>query len=569
MNGLDSDVYHGQVVGKISFINKLLERIDPNQQFIQIRDDFKSVTQWNKKRFEEIFTASQKEQCDRLDTLSRKSLVLQELDRFITLLQPHSVQNSMITSLYQSLHTESNLWSSIYHSKLDELEGLKDAAKSMQAPKKHYFTVMLSSLLQHFSIHGISNNDAIADKQLEIALALRDINPKDTDAQYKTFVEFTNTLASDYSFEHLATDDEQHDLIQSIVTHLSHQLTNATLRNKLSVLENTKVAGKDFFAAIRTIFADAEQLKNLQHHHLDSHWLSAAEIDNIYAHAAMDAEDSALERTNSECDIRLLCKAIPGLESDIQSFFKDTSKLTLNELLNPEFMNSVILAEVVKTIVNDSDSVLDKKAASQLCKALISGSNNPATQANLNSIYQYLHKNINEVIAQLPKRKRQLTSLGFGVTTFTEIEDAFRKLNLNEDNDVLPVFNQFYLEIQAAKAKHLCAAGSTYADAIKQIEDISPDDVKGFFEQCYAAGHVALEQLTMNQSFFSVVLDILKAVVNWGLRLLSLGTKPQFFKPATTDVDIVLKAVDTLKENMDKNLEHLDDAVENASSYHL
>lgn len=92
MWGMNSELYHGQVVGKISYINRNLEILDKdkNHKDTNIKDDYKDIIAINSEynTFSSMLEASKAGKLPDWDSLAKRSLVLQEMVRLQSLIEP-------------------------------------------------------------------------------------------------------------------------------------------------------------------------------------------------------------------------------------------------------------------------------------------------------------------------------------------------------------------------------------------------------------------------------------------------------------------------------------------------
>ncbi len=163
MGGLTSEQYHSQVVGKIGYIARCMQTIDPENNLKKIREDYQDVLIWAEKnyRFEEILEASKSGKCPNdLDALSRRSLILQELLRLVSSISPFKMKLDLIESQYEKMKQHVNLWKSDYHVKLNQLNQLTDYLKNAApTPKNNFLRAMTSVLQMQIAQYGITEDN--------------------------------------------------------------------------------------------------------------------------------------------------------------------------------------------------------------------------------------------------------------------------------------------------------------------------------------------------------------------------------------------------------------------------
>jgi hypothetical protein len=147
MFGLSQDLISGQILGTIGYINRCLRNIDPDALLGELRKDYESEITWHEKPINELYTACKTGQCGDHDVLSKKSLVLQELERLVTLIQPQIMPPQVLQAVYQELKKQTNLWASSYHNELNKLEKLISTS-SAPSLNRSFFNVLLSQIKQ-------------------------------------------------------------------------------------------------------------------------------------------------------------------------------------------------------------------------------------------------------------------------------------------------------------------------------------------------------------------------------------------------------------------------------------
>lgn len=557
MHNLSPELYHGQVVGKMSFIVNRLERIDPENQQDEIRSDFKDELHWMKevKDFQTILNASKSGQCNDFDTLSQKSLILQELDRLITSIQPFTMTKELVASMYHKMKEQKNLWSSFYHSRLDEIEKLNDAVNSMTPPAKYFLQAVVAKLKMHLAQNGLTRDDAEAPKLFQLAINMRDMGFRGLEAQLPLFKAFVNTQEV-APFEHVLSSEEQQVLVKSLIDPLAPKLASNTLKSILLALQASDSINKELFTTIDAIFKQDTQLKALSTITLNDQSIDETEVETLFVKALKGPESEAIANTAVLCNLLLLSKSFPQAKEVIDPVLKSSNKQTVT-LSNPDLLYSIIAALVDSQFTAKDDLEFDSlnqtlhHLKEQLAKPGIIDE-----AMDLNQTYLFINKKVQTILDGIPQRKDRLESLGFGVPTFRRIENEISKLNADPDNGINEIVVEFYTAIQKAKETHF--HNKDAVSTIKQVEHITAKEFNEFFKECCEAGEHAAQRLDGNRSGLTVVIDALKAIANWGIYLLSFGTTSQFFKKPRTAVDDVAEAVSELKGTLAATLDHLE-----------
>ncbi|WP_298622173.1 hypothetical protein [uncultured Legionella sp.] len=556
MKNLPDELYHSQVVGKMSYIVNLLERIDPHNQCDVIRADFKEEVRLIKEAndFQSLLHASATGQCPDFDTLSKKSLVLQELDRLITF-TPYTMKKERVESMYADMKNQNNLWSSFYHFRLNELEQLSNTAGKMPAPTQYLLEAALAKLQLHLSEHGIVQKDAEAIKLFQFAFNMKDLGYRSFETQLAAFKAFLNNQSADYSFADVLTEEKLQLIINEVVQLASKTISSKTLQNKLVNLKIRGIVDKQLFSSVDELMNDEAKLHVLTQVELDNQKLAPDEVEALFAKVVAFSIHNPHQLTTLLCDLALIGKAIPALSTIINEKLDSFAHTNRTEILNSEFLYQLI-SHVVRSKI-ELANVLDAHAITQTLNQLKAQLNNPGainSNMNLNQLNQFINQQTEAVLSAIPLRKEKLDALGFGFPTFNAIEEALNTLDPTDNSGVNEIVVEFYTAIQQAKETHF----QDNQLITKQLELISANDFNEFFKECSDAGKSAAQKLDGNRSGLTVVADVLKAIANWGIYLLSFGTTPQFFKAPRTAVNDVADAVNSLKATLTSTLEHLE-----------
>lgn len=559
MHNLPSELYHSQVVGKMSYIVSLLEQINSQSLCEIIRDDFKEEVHWIKevRDFETIMNASASGQCPDFDTLSKKSLVLQELNRLITLIQPFALKQELIESMYKEMKNHNNLWSSFYLTRLNELEELTSTVGNMSLAAQYVFEAAVAKLKLHLSANGLNQKDSESSKLYQFAFTMRDIGYRGFEAQLPLFRTFINSQSSDYSFDDALTTDQQQLMIEAILKKSHLTITSKTLQNKLVDLKARGIVDKHLFSVIKLITKEEGQLEALTHVELNGQKLNAIEVETLFAKTSLHSTETAIQHTTLLCDLALIGKALPavgGIINGVINSFTDANKA---ETLNPELLHQLVSSVVISKV--DTKNQLEANALNQALNQLKVQLNRPdAINSNMdvNQLYQFINHQTETVLSAITPRKQKLDALGFGVPTFKSIEAVLSTLNPEDNSGINEIALEFYTAIQ--KAKETYFNDEKNLTTVKQLESISPNDFNEFFKECCDAGKKAAEKLNGSHSVLTIITDVLRAIANWGVYLMSFCSTPQFFKASRTAVDDLRGAVSSLKATLNSTLDHLE-----------
>jgi hypothetical protein len=559
MNNLPSELHHSQVVGKMGYIVNLLEQIDPKNQFDIIRADFKEEAHWIKevKDFQTIMNASATGQCPDFDTLSKKSLILQELNRLLLLTQPFVMKQELVESMYTEMKNHNNLWSSFYHSRLNELEQLANAVSNMSSPAKHFLEAAVTKLQLHLSVNGLIQKDDEAIKLFQFAASMRDMGYRGFETQLPVLKAFLNNQESDYSFNDVLTTEQQQLMIERILHKSIEMITSQTLQNELADLKTRGIVDKQLFSTVAAIAKNEEQLQAFTHVAVDGHKLDAMEVESLFAKTSKYSTQNAIQRTALLCDLALVGKATPALSGIINRVIDSFTDATRTELLTPEFLHQMI-SQVVNSKIQ-SINAIEANALNQVLNQLKTRLNNPDlinSNMNANQLNQFINQQAQTVLNAMTPRREKLDSIGFSVPTFKAIEAAINTLNPKDNSGMNEIVIEFYTAIQQAKETYFNDKDNK--STVRQLEHITAKDFNEFFKECCDAGKKAAQKLNGNRSGLTVIADTLKAIANWGVYLLSFGTTPQFFKAPRTAVDNVAEAVSNLKTTLSSTLDHIE-----------
>ncbi|HEM0302891.1 TPA: Dot/Icm T4SS effector v-ATPase inhibitor SidK, partial [Legionella pneumophila] len=164
---------------------------------------------------------------------------------------------------------------------------------------------------------------------------------------------------------------------------------------------------------------------------------------------------------------------------------------------------------------------------------------------NLEQINEYIQTKTKAILDKIPERVELLTFMGFEIPTFKGIETLMTDISHSQDNDTLAIAQEFYTNIKNAKKQLL---------GDKLIEDITPQDIEKFFNQCSQYGSEAAEKLADNRPVLTKIADILKAIARWAISLIGFNTPPQFLAPTRTCVDQVSDEITKIKLKLEDTL---------------
>ena len=559
MHNLPKELYHSQVVGKMSYIVRGLEHIDPENVHQSIRDDFKDEIRWIKEvnDFNKIEQASKSGECPDLDTLSKKALVIQELDRFVTLIQPFTMKKEVVVSMYEKMKHHPNLWSSTYHHRLNELEQLNNSIANLPKSIKNFVNAIVTNLKIHLAENGLSDEDPIANELFKLSTSMRDTGYTDINNLISLFINYIQTHSDSQPFTGVLSEADQSQMVSALVAHRSAALTSKILKTKLYELAATNVVDNKLCKSIDEIFKQDNELKALSAMKLGKYNLYLYQVEEFFSKASQQVDKNIIQHTEQLCKLFLLSKAYPAAKGYIDIALEQSPE-ELNSLISsPDFLHQIIIDVVYSKCPGEDE--LEAQTRDQLLTQLYA----QLTQLNLNpssmdlkELNQLIHVQVQTVLDGLPHRKNQLETLGFGIPTFSTIEEVIDRLDPNKDHKVNLAVVEFYTAIQKAKESHFYLTNGPLIG--KQIEQINAKDFNAFFKDCCDAGKIAVKKLEGNQSGITVIVDILKSIANWGINMFSLGTTPQFFKKTRTAVDEVVQALNDLKETLATTLNHID-----------
>lgn len=559
MFGLSPELTHSQVVGTIGFISRNIENMEQELVHTDIREDYKDELKWSKEKFEVALAASKAGELPALDELKKKSLVLQELYRLITLIRPFSMKKEQLESIYEKMKNHPDLWSSLYHNKLDTLEQLIKSTTSMPAPGKYFLKAIVVKLQKHLAENEISEEDEQAQNLFQTALSMQEVAYKSFDTQYPLFKAFMNAQKDDTAFDGIVDTAEQQLLVGMIIEHLTPQLSNPVSQERLADLIEPGLLNKALFAAINKIFVEDEQLTALSKASLDSHRLDKDEFEKIVL-TARESDEPLLKRITLLSEVALLCKAHPDQIRLLTSTSLKTNSGIESTLYTPESLWNITIIKVVQQEQIPLDLNNTKFHAVLQLSAHLQNKIKPDftvdSNDRLEKMNTFLNTNTALILKNLPRRIQQLEAMGLGTPTFKEIDAIIEKADFAKDTVTAPIVQEFYLKIQAAKMK-LIYTKKDEKPVIKQLEAINANDVQDFFAECCVASQLAATQLDDSRSGMTVIIDVLRAVANWCIRLLSFGISPQFFQKPKTVIDEVSQAITDLKATMGMTLDHL------------
>ena len=547
MYGLSPELQHKQVVGKISFINRNLALIDPAGQMTKIREDHQTEIEWNKKKAHEIFEGSKHGELPDLAELSKRSFVLQELSRFITLIKPFTLSNKQIEVLYNTMKNQPDLEKSYLHKRLNEIEQLTRPIPNKASSANLFLDVLIAKLQNHLAEHGLQVKDQEAQALEKFIINMRESALLTFEEQFQLFKNFMSSQISTDPFSGVLDLEKQQQFILELVEKLSSKLSSNVLKERMLALKDHSL-NKELLTSIEQIFAAEKQLQSLEQIHIGSHKLSREEVETILS------STKEIERTVLLSKIKLLYKAFPGAEQNAESLLMESNEQLTKTLHSPEFLYRLITAGVMQKINTGIEA--DKQAALQLCNSLKQKQVNIPldSNANMDQTILFLEDSIDSIVQKIPHRKEVFTALGYNIPTFREVETVIEDLLKNKPSEII---EEFYLEIQKAKREQFYEKdGEIWV--VKQIEHISGENVKSFFDNCCMAGINASQKLADNRSLITVIQDVLRAIANWAMKLIGFGSSSQqFFKPPRTAIDDISQALNELRVNLSTTLNHL------------
>lgn len=555
MGGLTNEQYHGQIVGKIGYIAGCMRNIDPENNLKKIREDYQDVLIWTEKnyRFEEILEASKSGKCPNdLDVLSRRSLVLQELQRLVLLISPFKMKFDLIESQYEKMKNHVDLWKSDYYITFNQLNRLTDYIKNDTATPKNYFLKAITyALKMKIAQYGITEENVEINELFKLGLNLLEIGNDKIDDQYRLFREYIKGQSEESPFERILTLEDQKNLVQSLINYYTPKLANKTLQDRLSLLLESGSLTKSLFDSIDCLINEDKELQAISTFKSGELSLDVKEIEEIYSEALELHPETALQYTVQQRDARLLCKAFPHSQEYITDSIAKKEITNFSDILHSkEFLSKLIEAEVAKKI--DPQDQLQIQAVSELSQLLGRSMDKQIphlAKMNIGQIQEYINNKTKSILGKIPGRIKLLNFMGFGIPTFDTIDNIINRLSKSdEDKAANTIILEFYQNIKQVKNQFF---------GNKLIEDITPENIKGFFDQCCLYGNEAAAKLSNNRPMLTKVVDILRALALWTIRLIGISSPPQFLKPVQTGVDLVSDAITEIKDNLEKTVERL------------
>ncbi|RYV65509.1 hypothetical protein D7251_09870, partial [Legionella pneumophila] len=538
-------------VGKIGYIARCMQTIDPENNLKKIREDYQDVLIWAEKnyRFEEILEASKSGKCPNdLDALSRRSLILQELLRLVSSISPFKMKLDLIESQYEKMKQHVNLWKSDYHVKLNQLNQLTDYLKNAApTPKNNFLRAMTSVLQMQIAQYGITEDNEGINQLFKLGLHLLAMANEKIDEQYHLFKGYVKDQAEESPFEGILPEEDQKILVKGMIDYAMPKLSSKVLQDKLSALSSSDVLTKTLLDSIDRIVEENEKLNALSKVKLGKYGLDIREIEEIYSQALKISPQDALQYTAQQCDAQLLSMAFPDSQNYIVESISDKKAKAIAELIHSkEFIYQIIKTEVFKQV--DPNEKIRLQAATELYQLLgriMDKQIHLFAKMNLEQINEYIQTKTKAILDKIPERVESLTFMGFEIPTFKGIETLMTDISHSQDNETLAIAQEFYTNIKNAKKQLL---------GDKLIEDITPQDVEKFFNQCSQYGSEAAEKLADNRPVLTKIADILTAIARWAISLIGFNTPPQFLAPTRTCVDQVSDEITKIKLKLEDTL---------------
>ncbi|HBD7376366.1 TPA: Dot/Icm T4SS effector v-ATPase inhibitor SidK, partial [Legionella pneumophila] len=537
--------------GKIGYIARCMQTIDPENNLKKIREDYQDVLIWAEKnyRFEEILEASKSGKCPNdLDALSRRSLILQELLRLVSSISPFKMKLDLIESQYEKMKQHVNLWKSDYHVKLNQLNQLTDYLKNAApTPKNNFLRAMTSVLQMQIAQYGITEDNEGINQLFKLGLHLLAMANEKIDEQYHLFKGYVKDQPEESPFEGILPEEDQKILVKSMIDYAMPKLSSKILQDKLSALSSSDVLTKTLLDSIDRIVEENEKLNALSKVKLGKYGLDIREIEEIYSQALKISPQDALQYTAQQCDAQLLSMAFPDSQNYIVESISDKKAKAIAELIHSkEFIYQIIKTEVFKQV--DPNEKIRLQAATELYQLLgriMDKQIHLFAKMNLEQINEYIQTKTKAILDKIPERVELLTFMGFEIPTFKGIETLMTDISHSQDNETLTIVQEFYTNIKNAKKQLL---------GDKLIEDITPQDVEKFFNQCSQYGSEAAEKLADNRPVLTKIADILTAIARWAISLIGFNTPPQFLAPTRTCVDQVSDEITKIKLKLEDTL---------------
>lgn len=540
-----------------------MQTIDPENNLKKIREDYQDVLIWAEKnyRFEEILEASKSGKCPNdLDALSRRSLILQELLRLVSSISPFKMKLDLIESQYEKMKQHVNLWKSDYHVKLNQLNQLTDYLKNAApTPKNNFLRAMTSVLQMQIAQYGITEDNEGINQLFKLGLHLLAMANEKIDEQYHLFKGYVKDQPEESPFEGILPAEDQKILVKTMIDYAMPKLSSKVLQDKLSALSSSDVLTKTLLDSIDRIVKENEKLNALSKVKLGKFGLDIREIEVIYSQALKISPQDALQYTAQQCDAQLLSMAFPDSQNYIIESISNKKVKTIAELIHSkEFIYQIIKTEVFKQV--DPNEKIRLQAATELYQLLgriMDKQINLFTKMNLEQINEYIQTKTKAILDKIPERVELLTFMGFEIPTFKGIETLMTDISHSQDNETLAIAQEFYTNIKNAKNQLL---------GDKLIEDITPQDVEKFFNQCSQYGSEAAEKLADNRPVLTKIADILTAIARWAISLIGFNTPPQFLAPTRTCVDQVSDEITKIKLKLEDTLGSLQKVQEESLS---
>ncbi|CZR27843.1 Uncharacterised protein [Legionella pneumophila] len=528
-----------------------MQTIDPENNLKKIREDYQDVLIWAEKnyRFEEILEASKSGKCPNdLDALSRRSLILQELLRLVSSISPFKMKLDLIESQYEKMKQHVNLWKSDYHVKLNQLNQLTDYLKNAApTPKNNFLRAMTSVLQMQIAQYGITEDNEGINQLFKLGLHLLAMANEKIDEQYHLFKGYVKDQAEESPFEGILPEEDQKILVKGMIDYAMPKLSSKVLQDKLSALSSSDVLTKTLLDSIDRIVEENEKLNALSKVKLGKYGLDIREIEEIYSQALKISPQDALQYTAQQCDAQLLSMAFPDSQNYIVESISDKKAKAIAELIHSkEFIYQIIKTEVFKQV--DPNEKIRLQAATELYQLLgriMDKQIHLFAKMNLEQINEYIQTKTKAILDKIPERVESLTFMGFEIPTFKGIETLMTDISHSQDNETLAIAQEFYTNIKNAKKQLL---------GDKLIEDITPQDVEKFFNQCSQYGSEAAEKLADNRPVLTKIADILTAIARWAISLIGFNTPPQFLAPTRTCVDQVSDEITKIKLKLEDTL---------------
>lgn len=500
-------------------------------------------------RFEEILEASKSGKCPNdLDALSRRSLILQELLRLVSSISPFKMKLDLIESQYEKMKQHVNLWKSDYHVKLNQLNQLTDYLKNAApTPKNHFLRAMTSALQMQIAQTGITEDNEGINQLFKLGLHLLAMANEKINEQYDLFTGYVKDQPEESPFEGILPAEDQKILVKAMIDYAMPKLSSKVLQDKLSALSSSDVLTKTLLDTIDRTVEENEKLNALSKVKLGKFGLDIREIEEIYSQALKISPQDALQYTAQQCDAQLLSMAFPDSQNYIVESISDKKAKAIAELIHSkEFIYQIIKTEVFKQV--DPNEKIRLQAATELYQLLgriMDKQIHLFAKMNLEQINEYIQTKTKAILDKIPERVELLTFMGFEIPTFKGIETLMTDISHSQDNDTLAIAQEFYTNIKNAKKQLL---------GDKLIEDITPQDVEKFFNQCSQYGSEAAEKLADNRPVLTKIADILKTIARWAISLIGFNTPPQFLAPTRTCVDQVSDEITKIKLKLEDTL---------------